>query len=168
MSPALMAFVANAPTPPSGDARNSTLCASTPWLLAHALHASISCLILLYTAGFLRYCWMLHTVHTVYGLFLQTNAANDQLGSSGTATARAEMLLQRGRTKLELLVQCYLVSYRPLAPGTRADLPSGPSPPQKCQTVARIAAGWSTHFTKPSPASPSASSATRRSCAYVQ
>jgi len=43
-------------------------------------------------------------LHAVYGLFMQTNAANDRLGSTGTATARAEISmllqsLQRGRTK---------------------------------------------------------------------
>ena len=44
-----------------------------------------------------------------------------------------------------------LVSYRPLAPGRHADLPSGPSPPQKCRTVAKIATGWSTQLQKASP-----------------
>ena len=76
---------------------------------------------------------------------MQTNAVDDQLGSTGTATARAEsmlvQLLQRDRTKLPCCLLCLgLVSYRPLAPGRRAILPLGHSHLQDYQTVAKIVA----------------------------
>ena len=76
-------------------------CCCTLVLLLHAVYG--------FCATALPYCLL----HTVYGLFMQTNAANDQLGSTGTATARAEIsmllqALQRGRTSRYNDMACLL------------------------------------------------------------
>ena len=92
----------------------------------------------------------LHTcalrLHAVYGLFMQTNAANDQLGSTGTATARAEMLLQSLQRHKAATMACFgfqgmagLVSYMPLAHPQPA-LQQVFGGVQDCQTVAKIVA----------------------------
>ena len=107
--------------------------------------------------GFLRYCCrtLCTVLHAVYGLlFMQTNAANDQLGSTGTATARAEMLLQSLQRHKAATMACFscqgmagLVSYMPLA-HPRPALQQVFGGVQDYQTVAKIVARL-VHATQP-------------------
>ena len=126
VSPALMAFVANAPTPPSGDARNSTpcLCASTPWLLAHALYASI---LLPYTA---HCCCTLCTACSCKRMLQMTNwaALAQRLRVQRYRCSAIVAVAAQSRYNAGLCLLPGMPSVlQPLAPGRRAGMPSGHS-----------------------------------------